>query len=470
MKPLPEMLISSQAIGYLLLGLLLLSGVVWGVWAMDRQAARRARTTAEALNAVMSATVLRRNLNESLALILTRTVESLQAASGALLLTETENGEMSPVYSIGVEHLDWLATVSSDDPLIQSLTTSMRGVVLTSLNVDSPWAALTPGAPLTLVAVRLGGQTRQVGMMVLGWPNRSQAEANLETLQRIGRYASQVLAEFEDIAERAREFQAVSAELHHQEVLHRTTAHDIGNQLAMVFGPVSLLASEHGLSTELRHTLQTSLQQLALVQTMLDDLTNPNRAIEPTQVPVEGLVELLGGLMSLRSEGVAEFALDVPTSLPDLWCERLAVLRIFDNLLTNAIRHNPDAEDLCIWVRARQTGQMIEFEVGDSGQGISIEAQARLFEFGYRLDSTGRVKGHGIGLWSCRRIVEAHGGCIWINSAPGQGTKFSFTVPVASAVLRQPNPTHASLPAPLTGWQGQTPAYFEQETYATFVG
>jgi signal transduction histidine kinase len=173
---------------------------------------------------------------------------------------------------------------------------------------------------------------------------------------------------------------------------------------------------------------------------MLDDLTNPDRAIEPARVPVEGLMELLGGLMSLRVRGANRFVLDVPTSLPDLWCERIAILRVFDNLLTNAIRHNPEADGLRIWIRARLVNQMIEFEVGDSGQGIPPEAQAQLFEFGYRLDSTGRVKGQGMGLWSCRRIVEAHGGRIWVKSAPGKGAQFFFTLPVASTVSSQPSP------------------------------
>lgn len=83
---------------------------------------------------------------------------------------------------------------------------------------------------------------------------------------------------------------------------------------------------------------------------------------------------------------------------------------------------------------------MIEFEVGDTGQGISTEAQAHLFEFGFRADSMGRVHGQGIGLWSCRRIVEGHGGQIWVASAPGQGARFFFTLPIATSLDEMPSP------------------------------
>lgn len=449
--------LSSQAIGCLLLGLALLGSALWAVWTVDQQVSGRARKAAEALNAVMGATVLRRNLNESLGLILTRSAESLQATSGTLHLASQhtlEEGcdEFRLVYAIGVEHLDWVTQIASDDPLIQRLTASANDIVVTRSDAHSPWVALTTNLPLTLLAVRFGGPPQRHGLMVLSWPRHSQAEANMGALQRIGEYTRQVLAEYEDIAERARELQAVSAELQRQDALHRTAAHDIGNQLALVVGPVSLLASERELVAEHRAAFQSSLQQLMMVRTMLDDLIQPDRAIEPTRVPVEGLIELLGGLMSVRLHEVRSFVLDVPTSLPDIWCERIAALRVFDNLLTNAIRHNSDIDDLQLWIRARLAGSMIEFEVGDSGQGIPPEAHARLFEFGCHTDSTGRIKGHGMGLWSCCRIVEAHGGRIWVVSTPGQGAQFFFTLPIVPITQPQHDLKHVDPAVSLTEW------------------
>lgn len=111
----------------------------------------------------------------------------------------------------------------------------------------------------------------------------------------------------------------------------------------------------------------------------------------------------------------------------------MAILRIVDNLLRNAVQHNGDSPALRIWLAARQVEDMIEFEVGDTDSGIALEAQPQLFEFGFRADSSGKVKGHGLGLYSCRRLVSAHGGQIWVESTPGPGAKFVFTLPIAPA-------------------------------------
>jgi signal transduction histidine kinase len=216
--------------------------------------------------------------------------------------------------------------------------------------------------------------------------------------------------------------------LHRQEVLARTAAHDLAHQLGASLGYVSMLADDHTLSPESQAFAERAVQQLTLMQPLLDDLQSPQRPLEPERVPVERLIELLSGLIALRGDDPVVFRLDVPPDLPDVWCERVSVMRVFYNLLVNAIRHNADVDGLEIWVCARRAGQAVEFEVGDSGTGIAPDEQAQLFEFGYQADSTGKVKGHGLGLWSCRRIIEAHGGRIWAESRPGQGARFFFTL------------------------------------------
>lgn len=417
----------TQTLAYLLIGFSVLALVIWAIWFISRQAAQRERRAADALNAVMAATVLRRNLDETLGVILARAVETLRAVSGTLHLADESSLRL--VYSVGVEQLDWLTNVPLDDSLIQYIAN--EDVRLVPLEQNSCWVALSPDSRLlTLVVGQLGWRARRQGIVVLGWPTHSQAESNMNAVRSICQYAQQVLAEFEVIEEQAREFQALATELHRQEVLSRTAAHDISNQLATSLGYCSLLAETPDLPSTPMELAQKALQQITLVQPLLDDLKSPDRVVEPARVPVERFVELLSGIMALRGDAPVTFRLDVPTNLPDVWCERVAIMRVFYNLLTNAIRHNADCEALEVWVRARQVEQVIEFEIGDSGRGIEPEEERHLFEFGYRADSTGKVKGHGLGLWSCRRIIQAHGGQIWFESQPGQGACFCFTLPI----------------------------------------
>jgi signal transduction histidine kinase len=98
-------------------------------------------------------------------------------------------------------------------------------------------------------------------------------------------------------------------------------------------------------------------------------------------------------------------------------------------LVENAIKYSPDGE---VRVAARQEGRNLVIAVHDWGPGISPEEQAKLFQPFQRVRGadTDRIKGIGLGLLVCRSLVEAHGGRIWLDSEPGKGTTFFFTLPV----------------------------------------
>jgi signal transduction histidine kinase len=107
---------------------------------------------------------------------------------------------------------------------------------------------------------------------------------------------------------------------------------------------------------------------------------------------------------------------------------RSQMQQLFVNLLGNAIKYRrPDVAPRINIGVVRHEG-MWEFCVQDNGQGIPAEYQDRVFGLFKRLHGR-RVPGTGIGLSLCRRIVEAHGGRIWVNSQPGTGSEFHFTIP-----------------------------------------
>lgn len=116
--------------------------------------------------------------------------------------------------------------------------------------------------------------------------------------------------------------------------------------------------------------------------------------------------------------------------LPEVRANPTQLRHLFRNLLSNALTYN-ESEVPRVRVEAREKAQAWVFRVADNGVGISKDDQQAIFDLFERKDEGG-ASGIGVGLALTRRIVEAHGGEIWVESEPGQGTTFFFTIPKAS--------------------------------------
>jgi signal transduction histidine kinase len=104
------------------------------------------------------------------------------------------------------------------------------------------------------------------------------------------------------------------------------------------------------------------------------------------------------------------------------------VERILYNLLENATKYAPPESQ--IKVSGHRKGDFVITAVTDQGRGISAEEQTRLFELFGRLEAPSYAKGVGLGLVVCKRLVEALGGWIKVDSAPGKGSTFTFALPI----------------------------------------
>jgi len=107
---------------------------------------------------------------------------------------------------------------------------------------------------------------------------------------------------------------------------------------------------------------------------------------------------------------------------------------VLNNLLDNAVKYSPPGSLVTVKVEAQ--GNEVKVSVKDQGKGIPIPFQRKIFEKFYRIETeeTAKVSSFGLGLYICKLIVEAHGGKIWVESLPGHGSTFSFTLPKASAL------------------------------------
>jgi len=120
---------------------------------------------------------------------------------------------------------------------------------------------------------------------------------------------------------------------------------------------------------------------------------------------------------------------NIDDGLPPVNADKIRLERILHNLLDNAIKYSPDGGDIS--VLARKENDCLVVVVKDRGIGISKADQAKLFQPFERLELLDNVGGFGLGLNVCRRLVEAHGGRIWVESEPGRGATFFFSLPLA---------------------------------------
>jgi light-regulated signal transduction histidine kinase (bacteriophytochrome) len=116
--------------------------------------------------------------------------------------------------------------------------------------------------------------------------------------------------------------------------------------------------------------------------------------------------------------------------LPTVMCDQVQISQLFTNLITNAIKFRQDEAPI-IHISVKQQENQWVFSFQDNGIGIDMAQAGRLFQLFQRLHGREKYPGTGIGLAVCKRIVERHGGKIWVESELNKGATFFFTLPVA---------------------------------------
>jgi signal transduction histidine kinase len=193
------------------------------------------------------------------------------------------------------------------------------------------------------------------------------------------------------------------------------------------------------------HAIRSAGQRMErLIQDLLDitRADNGKLRLHATRVTTE---ELLAEVERTARPQARVADLDLKIEVRDgsaaVFADRERLLRVFDNLIGNAVKFTEPGGKIS--VSAAQSGGQVLFRVADTGCGIKESEQPHLFERFWQGSDLDR-RGLGLGLTAAKALVEAQGGCIWVNSRPGGGSTFSFTIPLADAL---PNPHRVDEPA-----------------------
>ena len=170
------------------------------------------------------------------------------------------------------------------------------------------------------------------------------------------------------------------------------------------------------------------------MQTLINDLLEFSRVTTRRGEirPVEA-ANAVGKALSNLHEMIEEECADVACGpMPVVYADEAQLVLVFQNLIGNGIKYHGDLLPK-VEIAAERQGSMWRFSVKDNGIGIEPQYFARIFIIFQRLHGREKYPGTGIGLAIVKRIVERHGGRIWVESEPGKGSTFSFTLPDAAA-------------------------------------
>jgi light-regulated signal transduction histidine kinase (bacteriophytochrome) len=238
-----------------------------------------------------------------------------------------------------------------------------------------------------------------------------------------------VRALLEQREEKASELARSNAEL---EQFAYIASHDLQEPLRMVTSYLQLLEKRHAaaLNEQAKHYMHTAVDGAKRMQDLIHGILQYSRVTSQRmeRETVELSLALADVLGVLRAQIMATGARIEHRGLPAVQAVPIQLIQLLQNLIANAIKFR-SGEPPSIVVSASDSGAYWTIAVSDNGIGIRAEDQGRLFKIFQRLHTLDEYPGSGIGLATCKKIVESHGGRIWVESGFGEGSTFRFTLP-----------------------------------------
>ncbi len=242
-----------------------------------------------------------------------------------------------------------------------------------------------------------------------------------------------------EVGELAQAFNSMASDLERAEKLRQNLVADVAHELRTPLSNIRgyLEAVRDGVIKPDAATISSLHEETILLSRLVDDLqelslaeTGELKLVCQAGNIVELIKQTVAGVQAQAAGKGVSVSVDLPDRLPAVNIDSRRIGQVLRNLLENAVAHTSKGDDIA--VAARQQDKWVAVSVVDTGEGIPADDLPNIFERFYRVDKsrTRATGGSGLGLTIAKRLVEAHGGKIEVQSEPGKGSRFSFTIPV----------------------------------------
>ena len=362
-----------------------------------------------------------------------------------LILRELRKSGLSPVHR----------RVETREQMREALRNGSWDVVLCDHNLPefnsadacSVLKAVAPNVPFIVVSGAIG-EEQAAALMKMG-VNDYVMKGNLKRLapaitreiQEAWVRADKLKAE-KELHAKERELWQTEQELHMAQKMDSLkdefigmVSHEIKNPLTIIIGSLKVAESKEIEPNERFELINNAAESAGALAEMVDNLLELSRYqskrlnLQTNPTRIEDVIYNVIARFKNRSP-IHRIVKDVPSGLPLATFDKIRIDRILNNLIENAIKYSPNGGDIKVTVQLEKSQFVIS--VSDQGIGISTEDINKLFKPFERLSVQNKydIAGVGLGLRVGQILAEAHGGKIWVDSEPGKGSTFSFSIPV----------------------------------------
>ena len=256
-------------------------------------------------------------------------------------------------------------------------------------------------------------------------------------------YSAEKIRLSDEIFRLQKEKEELAAQLRFKDQILAMLAHDLRTPLtaaSMAVETIELSEQQQKIEAAKLAALKKKLfkqakRQFGIMNRMIGGLLQASQRmsaklqVKPRQLDLQPLCEeAISQLEKRFKQKSMIFKEDIPQDIPSVYADEELIRQLISNLLDNAIKYTPEGGQISLSILHR-TSQKVQVSICDTGPGIPPEKRERIFEGSFRLKRDLDQEGYGLGLAMCHKIVCAHYGQIWVESSPGDGSCFQFTLP-----------------------------------------